>query len=265
MLRDPGLGRLYVLVLGMLCGWMGFRLGWRAANRVVLPILQGGMGFLAFYYAWTFAGPLSAAVAVMGWALGTSFPAIGIFRRHPATVETRILRATAYRAEMLAWLRSGVGPEASPRRTALAHLRELTAYLVAAAATANAGSLVLGAILLNYMNAYVARLLAAARHPWTVRLLAWNVWSLVRVVGYVLLGVAAAAPLLHWSGRPGDPAEIRALALTGACAVMLDLFLKLFLSPPAGRRLAAAVDLDLAAAIPHPAPSPGLTRPLGSR
>ena len=263
MLRDPGLGRVYVLVLGLLCGWMGFRLGWRAANRIVLPVLQGGMGFLAFLYAWTFAGPLAAAVAVTGWALGTSFPAIGTFRRQPAATETRVLRARAYRTEMLAWLRSGVGPEAAPRRTALAHLRELAAYLVAAAATANAGALVLGAVLLNYMNAYVARLLAAARRPWTVRLLAWNVWSLVRVLGYVLLGVAAAAPLLRLTGRGGDPAEVRALALTGALAVRLDLLLKRLLSPAAGRRLAAAVDLDQAAAEPRPPVAAGLTRPLG--
>jgi hypothetical protein len=265
VLRDPGLGRLYVLVLGVLCGWMGFRLGWRAAHRIVLPVLEGGMGFLAFLYAWTLFGPLSAAMAVMGWAVGTSLPAVATFRRHPATVDARVLRAASYRGEMLAWLRSGVGPEAFPRRTALAHLRELAAYLLAAAATANAGALVLGAVLLNYMNAYVARLLGAARRPWTVRLLAWNVWSLVRVLGYVLLGVAAAAPVLRWTGRPGDPAEIRALALTGAFAVMLDLLLKLLLSPSAGRRLAAAVDLDAAAAVPQPGATPGLTRRLGPR
>ena len=262
MLRDPVLGPVYVLVLGLLCGWMGFRLGWQARNRFLLPVLQGGMGFLAFLWAWTFASPLSAAIAVTGWTLGTSFPAIGTFRRQPAAAEAQVLRAAAYRAEMLAWLRSGIGPEAAPRRTALAHLRELAAYLVAAAATANAGSLVLGAVLLNYMNAYVARLLVAARRPWTVRLLAWNVWSLVRVLGYVLLGVAAAAPLLRLTGRPGDPAQVRALALTGALAVMLDLVLKLLLSPPAGRRLAAAVDLDLAATVPQPGTSPGLTRRL---
>jgi hypothetical protein len=265
VLRDPGFGRLYVLVLGFLCGWMGFRLGWRSGNRIVLPLLQGGMGFLAFLYAWTFAGPLPATIAVAGWALGTTLPAIATFRRQPKETDVRVLRAAEYRGEMLGWLSSGVGPEAQPRRTALAHLRELAVYLVAAAATANAGALVLGAFLLNYMNAYVARLLGAARRPWTVRLLAWNVWSLVRVAGYVLLGVACAGPLLRLSGRPGDPREIRTLALAGALAVFLDLLLKLLLSPAAGRRLAAAVDLERAAAAPLPVPPSGLARPLGPR
>jgi hypothetical protein len=46
---------------------------------------------------------------------------------------------------------------------------------------------------------------------------------------------------------------------------MLDLLLKLLLSPPAGRRLAAAVDLDLAAAVPQPVATAGVTRPLGPR
>src|SRR4029078_3310347 len=91
LLRDPVLGPVYVLVLGLLCGWMGFRLGWQARNRFLLPVLQGGMGFLAFLWAWTFARPLSAARAVTGWTLGTSFPAIGAFRRHPAAAEAQVL------------------------------------------------------------------------------------------------------------------------------------------------------------------------------
>ena len=98
---------------------MGFRLGWRSANRFALPLLQGGMGFLAFLYAWTLAGPFSAALAVGGWTIGTSFPALGTFRRDPAETDRRVLRAAGYRAEMLAWLASGVGPESRPRRTAL--------------------------------------------------------------------------------------------------------------------------------------------------
>jgi hypothetical protein len=155
------------------------------------------MGFLAFFYAWTFAGPLSAAITVMGWALGTSLPAISTFRRQPAAVEVRVLRATAYRAEMLAWLRSGVGPEASPRRTALAHLRELAAYLVAAAATANAGALVLGAILLNYMNAYVARLLAAARRP--------SAWRRPRPCSGGAAGRAIPPRSVRWRSRGPSP------------------------------------------------------------
>ena len=132
MLRDPQFFRLYLLVLGALCGWMGFRLGWRAGHRIVLPVLQGGMGFLAFLYGWTFAGPFAAALAVIGWAVGTSFPAIGTFRRRPAETEARVLRAATYRAQMLAWLSSGVGPEANPRATMVAHVRELAVYLAAA-------------------------------------------------------------------------------------------------------------------------------------
>lgn len=265
LLRDPGLARSYVLLLGLLCGWMGFRLGWRSGNRIVLPLLQGGMGFLAFLYAWTFVSPFAASLAVGGWAIGTTLPAIATFRRHPVETDARVIRAPAYRAEMLRWLSTGIGPETQPRRTALAHLRELAVYLVAAAATANAGGMALGAVLLNYMNAYVARLLTAARRPWTVRLLAWNVWSLVRVAGYVVLGTACAAPLLRLSGKPGDPGEIRALALAGAVAVLLDLLLKLLLSPVAGPRLAAAVDLERAAADAAPSVPPGLTRRLGPR
>jgi hypothetical protein len=204
-------------------------------------------------------------VAVLGWSVGTSLPAIAAFRRDPAGADARVLRAAAYRAEMLEWLRTGAGPEERPRRTALAHARELLAYVVAALATANALAIALGAVLLNYMNAYVARLLGAARRPWTVRLLAWNVWSVVRVAGYVALGAACAGPVMGWSGRPGDPQEIRALALGGAVAVVADLVLKLFLSPLVGPRLRTAVDLERAAAEPAPPSPAGLTRRLDPR
>lgn len=235
---------LHVLVLGLLCGVVGFRLGWRGESRLLLPIIQGGTGWLAFAWAWSFAGPLRACVAVAGWALGSSFVALRAFRARPDEIDRRIARAEPYRREMAGWLRTGRGPESVPARTARAHAVELAIYLAAALATANLVSMMMGAMLLNFMNAWVARLLGAARRRLTVRLLAWNVWSVVRVAGYVLLGAASAQPLARLAGRSGPPEEVTRLAVAGAIAVGADLLLKLALSRPARRRLAAAVDLD---------------------
>jgi hypothetical protein len=176
--------------------------------------------------------------------VGVTLVAVPTFRRHPLLADDRVLRAAPYRSSMLAWLRTGEGPESRPLATAWAHARELAVYVVVALLTANAASLVLGAVLLNYMNAWVARLVAAARRPVRVALLAWNVWSVVRVAGYVFLGAACAAPLLARLGHPADPAIARRLALAGVLAVALDLGLKLALSKPCGRLLADAVDLD---------------------
>jgi len=85
-------------------------------------------------------------------------------------------------------------------------------------------------------------LLSSATRPWTVRLLAWNSWSIVRVVAYVMLGAACATPLATRLGYPGDPAEVRLLLQLGGIGVALDLVLKLVLSRPCGRMLGLAVD-----------------------
>ena len=74
--------------------------------------------------------------------------------------------------------------------------------------------------------------------------MAWNSWSVVRVLAYVVLGAACAAPLAGLLGYPADPLEIRRLLQLGGIGVALDLVLKLLLSRPCGRLLAAAVDLE---------------------
>jgi hypothetical protein len=247
MVRSP----VYFLLFGAICGAVGFRFGWRGRHRTVLPLVQGALGFLAFAVAWRSGGVLMATLTVGGWAVGGTLAGLAAFRRDPASVDERVLRARPYREEMLEWLRSGRGPESRPLATARRHLWELALYLVAATASANFLALVMGAVLLNYMNAYVARLLDAARQPATAGLLAWNVWSVIRVAAYIVLGSACASPLAGIAGFPADPAAVRVLLIAGGAGVIIDLLLKLALSRPLGRRLAAAVDLERAAALPE--------------
>jgi hypothetical protein len=236
----------YFLGLGFLAGVVGFRMGWRTKSRLALPLVQGGLGWGVFFLAWSFVGPIGAAGTVGAWAVGATLVSVYVFSGRPKETDERVLRAQEYRASMLEWLATGKGPESAPVATGRAHLRELAIYLVAAIATANAASIVLGAVLLNYMNAYVAALLRAARRPGLVLLLGWNVWSVVRVAAYVALGAAAASPLLRLAGSPGDRRSIERLAITGAVGVVADLALKLALSRVAGRALGRAVDLEAA-------------------
>jgi hypothetical protein len=235
-------GPLYFAVLGLLCGVVGFRLGWRSGLRPVLPLIQGLLGWVAFVAAWRGAGPGTAALAVGIWALGGTAVELWAFRGARDLVDRRVLGAARYRRQMLAWLTSGRGFAARPFATAWTHLVELAAYLAAALVTANFLSIVMGAVLLNKMNAWVVALLGAARRPWTVRLLGWNVWSVVRVAAYVALGSACAAPLAARFGMPAPGSAIEALAWAGGAGVVADLALKLLLSGPCGRALSAAID-----------------------
>jgi hypothetical protein len=234
---------LYFGVVGTLCGVLGFRLGWRSGSRFALPLLQGLFGFFAFAIAWRVVGAIFGVLAVGGWAIGTTLYSIHLFKKQRDRIDERVLRARAYRESMFAWLRSGRGPESQPLITARTHLMELLLYLAAATLTANLLSIVMGAILLNHMNAYVSVLLLSARRKWTVRLLAWNSWSVVRVGAYIMLGSASAAPLAGWFGYPASLTRVRWLLYMGGIGVVLDLVLKLLLSRSCGRLLAGAVEL----------------------
>jgi hypothetical protein len=238
----------YFLAFAFLCGVAGFRVGWRIGNRVALPLAQTASGWAAFLLAWEIVGVGWAAVSVLLWALGTSLASIYVFYGHPEETDARVVRAASYRTTMLTWLETGVGPETNPVATARQHLREAIWYTAAALVSANLGSIAMGAILLNYMNAYVATLLRAATRTGTVMLLAWNVWSVVRVVAYVLLGAACAAPLLRWLGWRVDTGAVRVLAVCAAIGLVVDLVLKLALSRPWGSALARAVNLAAAKA-----------------
>ena len=237
----------YFLVLGFLCGVAGFRVGWRTGSRVLLPAIQGLVGWGVFLLSWTIVGPIWAAAAVGAWGVGTTLISVYVFLGRPAEADARVMRAEAYRAAMLSWLSSGRGPESVPGATILQHARELIRYLAAATLTANLVSLAMGAALLNMMNAYVATLLRAATRPAIVVLFAWNVWSVIRVAAHIALGAAAASPLLAVAGGRCDAAGVRALAIAGAAGVAADLVLEIALSRPCGKILARAVDLSAAA------------------
>jgi hypothetical protein len=238
----------YFLVFAFLCGVAGFRVGWRIGHRMALPVVQGLLGWAAFLLTLRMVGVAWAAAAVGTWALGTTLASVYTFLGRPAETDARVVRAAAYRASMLAWLATGDGPERAPTATAGQHLREAIWYTAAAMATANLASIAMGAVLLNYMNAYVATLLRAATNTRTVLLLAWNVWSVVRVAAYVLIGAAASAPLLALDGLEVDASAARVLAIGGLAGLVVDLALKLALSRPCGRVLARAVDLAAATA-----------------
>ena len=238
----------YILAFGFLCGIVGFRMGWRTGNRFALPLVQGGVGWVGFLMGWTLLGPGWAAAAVGAWAVGSTVASVYVFLGRPAEADARVIRAPAYRAEMLEWLAAGKGPETHPGATILRHVRELIWYAAAAVLTGNAASIVMGAVLLNYMNVWVATLLRAAKRTAVVLAMAWNVWSVVRVAAYVSIGAALAGPVLRWLGFGVDAASARRLGIAGAAGAALDLTLKLALSRPCGRVLGSAVDLDAASA-----------------
>lgn len=235
---------LYFALLGLLCGVVSFRLGWRIGGRITLPLIQTLLGFLAFAASWRAGGSIAAAFAAGGWAVGTSLVGVGAFARDPQRAVDAIVGAQNLRRSTFEWIRRGRGPRSGPGATVSRLVRLLSVFLIAAGVSAGALALGGGALMLNAQNASAAALLAGARRPEVVRWLAWNVWSAARVVAFTALGSACAAPVATWLGYPPDPQSIRLLLIVGVVAVATDLALELTLSEAYRRVLSSAVAPD---------------------
>ncbi|HEU4402505.1 MAG TPA: hypothetical protein VFT43_10415 [Candidatus Polarisedimenticolia bacterium] len=191
-----------------------------------------------------------AAAVVLLWAALLSGLVIAYAARHPGTAGGLILGGPAYRDEMFGFLRSGVGREGDPRAFVPQHLLHLGLFVILSVASAGFLGLALGAILVGYMSYYVGALAAAGGGCARAFLLGWPPYALLRVTGYVLLGVALARPLLFAAARrPRAPfVRWRAWYAFAGALLLADLLLKSLLAPAWADLLAPC----LPAGLPHP-------------
>jgi hypothetical protein len=149
-----------------------------------------------------------------------------------------LLNGPAYAAEMRAWIATGEGAESSPSRFIPQHLLHLAIFSALALATAGAAALVMGTVLLGYMSFYVGTLAAAATAcpPALAALIAWNPWSVARVVSFIVLGVVLAEPLVARFARGRHAAASRVPGrsrwlIAGLAGILADIVLKTLLAP----------------------------------
>ncbi len=177
--------------------------------------------------------PARGAARMLVWALVASITVIEISMRNPESAAIGVFRGAAYRDEMFAWIRTGVGAESDPRQFIPQHALHFALVLGLSFVSAGLAGLLLGTLLLNYMNYYVGALVHAAASPALASLAGWPPWSVLRVIGFVFGAVAAAHLLLGRVLRrtPWDPAAAR--RLIGLCTglVLADIAIKAVLAP----------------------------------
>lgn len=179
--------------------------------------------------------PGRAVTFALLWAAALSVATVAAAAHAGDAAAHGIWHAGRYRDEMLQWIATGVGAEGSPRQFLPRVLLEYAALLVVSAASGGVAGLLLGSILLGYMNAYVGWVvLNADPHtaPWAAGLLAWPPWPMARVVSFVLAGTAAA--LWGWPrlfDRGGNRAPTRHLLLLSLALLLVDIGLKAWLAP----------------------------------
>jgi len=174
----------------------------------------------------------TAALAALLWAASLSVSVISFTRRDPASMERVVINGPAYREEMFAYIRSGVGRESDPARFVPEHAVHLLAFSLLSFGSGGLMGIALGAVLVGYMSFYVGSLAAAGGAPDTALLLGWPPWAILRVAAFVLIGLCLAEPLLFAAGRrlgrpPAPPAgPRRAWYLVAGVLLLSDIVLK---------------------------------------
>jgi hypothetical protein len=176
-----------------------------------------------------------AMVLALAWAVAWSAATIAAVAYHPAGAARGIWHAGAFREEMVRWIVTGAGPEGNIRLFLPRVLLEFALVLALSAVTAGTAGLVLGAVLLAFMNGYVGWVAANADphvSPVAAALIAWPPWSAARVVSFVCAGTAAALwGTPRWIARGAPRARVTPLLIWAAGLLLVDILLKWWLAP----------------------------------
>jgi hypothetical protein len=211
-----------------------------------LPVLVPILNALASYPFMVLAlkrGDLPLAVVrMLVWALTMGACATALSYWRPWDSGALFLRAAAYRTEMFTWIMTGVGAESTPSQFIPQQLGQAVLFAGLAIATGGALAMPMGAVLMNYMGLYVGSLAAASARPGLTALLAWHPWAVIRIIAFVVLGVALSAPLLSRIGRfRVDWGVFRTLVVWATAGLVADVVLKTLFAPAWQRLLLAAV------------------------
>jgi hypothetical protein len=219
------------LVLLLAASMLSYPLGLVLGSPWLLPVLNTAPAYVVMVRRLRRGERGGAVRAVLLWAAALAVTATVAFALWPTPVDARVLNGPAYRDEMLGWIRTGEGREGSLAGFLPQHLLHLALFVALSLVTASALSILMGAVLMNFMAFYVASLFRAGMPAGAVALLGWPPWALCRVAAFCTLGVVLAEPLLARL-RPYARAGRVAPYLTGAGAgLLLDGILKAALAP----------------------------------
>ena len=222
---------LLAVIPGLVLPWVLLPLKSHALFAI-LPVLP-----LALVYSKLIASRRTgmALLVALLWAVGVSISTIAASAVYTEGAMKTIWNAPAFRDEMVGWIATGHGPEGDIARFLPRVLLEYALVLALSAVSVGGAALLLGGLLLGYMNAYVGWVVANSDptvHPWLVALAAWPPWSVCRVVSFVLAGTAAALwgfPRIF--RRDAARAPISTLLVWSVSLLLLDIGLKWWLAP----------------------------------
>jgi len=219
-------------------------LGFLVGNRWVLPALNTAALYPFYINLISGHRRRQAVVLALLWALFLSQAMIVMTAAFPKRAEALTIKGPSYAAEMTDWIRTGDGKESTPREFFPEQARDFAVFCGLAVLTAGLGALFLGCVLMNYMNYYVAALVASSAHPVYTTFLAWPPYAVIRVVGYVVVATALTETFLGVATRyRAKWSEVAKYAAVGFALVASDVIIKILLAPAWGRILKWATGL----------------------
>lgn len=172
----------------------------------------------------------TASALVLSWALVVSLLMIHYAYVHGMEGAVLVAKGREYVEEMFSWIKTGRGAEGDPSLFIVPKLLEITVFSLSSLATVGFAGLFLGSYLLDYMNFYVGVLLLHAKpeHFFEVALLSWQLYAILRVVGYVLLGTALSriSLLFFRNKKLVIEKDVRRMILYALILIILDFVLK---------------------------------------
>jgi hypothetical protein len=212
--------------------WIGTALGFAVGNRFLYPVLCVLPAYISMILLLKAGRRQRAVAAMLVWALGLGFAGTAFTAGAPERAAAITLNGENYREEMFGWIRTGEGPEGDISLFLPQHALHAGLFALLSLATASAVSMLFGTILMNYMSFYVGSLIIKAEFPVSIFVLGWPVWSVVRVIAFVILGVVLAEPLLgrlfsyRWTVRDLTP-----FLVAGMGGLVADALMKWLLAP----------------------------------
>ena len=176
-----------------------------------------------------------AAFLAIAWAAALTLSTVAATVRSPQGAFQTIWHAGEFRDDMVRWIATGRGQEGNISLFLPRVLAEYALVWILSALSLGIAALVLGSLLLGYMNGYVGWVVANADPvvpPLTSALVAWPPWSVARVLSFILAGTAGAlwGAMRLYRGTKA-PRLVGRLALFSLLLLLVDVGLKWWLAP----------------------------------
>jgi hypothetical protein len=222
------------LLVLVLAAAMSYPLGLWIGQPWLLPILNALPAYLVLVHRLRQGERGGAVRAMLLWAATLAIVGTVTLVSWRGPTAPVVFHGPEYKQEMFHWIRTGQGAEGSPRLFLPQHLLHLAVFVALGLATASAGAILMGAVMMNYMSYYVASLARAGVPSWAVALLGWQPWAIFRVLAFVTLGVILTEPLVfrcfpaaRLKAKPWGRAPYVVAAMSG---ILADWFLKALLA-----------------------------------